>query len=42
MIHSLNDYRMVSKKSYEMINTDYESKDNIVDNYLSVYSLFKK
>jgi len=35
MIHSLNDYRMASKESHEMINIDYESKGNIVDNYLS-------
>ena len=33
--HSLNDFRFFSKKSYEMIDLEYKSKNNLVDNYCS-------
>ena len=35
VIHSLNDFRMFSKKSYEMINLNYDSKNKLIDNYTS-------
>ena len=31
VIHSLNDFRMFSKKSYEMINLNYDSKNKLID-----------
>ena len=35
VIHSLNDFRMFSKKSYEMINLNYDSNNKLIDNYTS-------
>ena len=35
VIHSLNDYRMFSPKSYQMIDLESDSKDKIIDNYTS-------
>ncbi len=35
MIHSLNDFRMFSKKSYDMIDLESDSKGNLIDNYAS-------
>ena len=35
VIHSLNDFRMFSKKSYEMINLNCDSKNKLIDNYTS-------
>ena len=35
VIHSLNDYRMFSPKSYQMIDLKSDSKDEIIDNYTS-------
>ena len=35
MIHSLNDFRMFSKKSYDIINLESNSKDKLIDNYAS-------
>jgi starch synthase len=35
VIHSLNDFRMFSEKSYRMINLDYDSKNKLIDNYTS-------
>tara|TARA_X000001036_G_scaffold438302_1_gene485774 strand:- start:2698 stop:3528 length:831 start_codon:yes stop_codon:yes gene_type:complete len=35
MIHSLNDFRMFSKKSYDMIDLESDSKGDLIDNYAS-------
>ena len=35
VIHSLNDFRMFSEKSYGMINLNYDSKNKLIDNYTS-------
>ena len=35
LIHSLNDYRFFSKKSYKAVDLNFDSKDTVVDNYIS-------
>jgi len=35
LMHSLNDYRNFSKKSYDLIKLNYDSKNKIIDNYHS-------
>ena len=35
LIHSLNDYRFFSKKSYKAVDLNFDSKDKVVDNYIS-------
>ena len=42
LIHSLNDYRFFSNKSYEMLHLNYDSKDKSFDNYLSAMSFSDK
>ena len=42
LIHSLNDYRFFSKKSYQMLDLDYASKEKTVDNFMSSISCSDK
>jgi len=35
LIHSMNGYRQFSKKSYDMLDLNYDSKEKSMDNYLS-------
>ncbi len=35
LVHSLNDFRFFSEKSYQMLNLNYDCKEKVIDNYIS-------
>jgi len=42
LVHSVDDYRKFSKKSYDSINLNYNSKDKTIDNYCSAMNYSDK